>query len=65
MWDIIERCRLSWFLPKFNWATWRLALPYRENMLVRNMLMYKEYKRRWRVVKDLRDVYICFNQAES
>ncbi|OBT59879.1 hypothetical protein VE03_10485 [Pseudogymnoascus sp. 23342-1-I1] len=27
--------------------------------------MHKEYKRRWRAVKDLRDVYIRFSQAES
>lgn len=27
--------------------------------------MHKEYKRRWRAVKDLRDVYVRFNQAES
>jgi len=27
--------------------------------------MYEEYKRRWRALKDLRDVFIRFNQAES
>ncbi|KAN0103560.1 hypothetical protein V8E51_011873 [Hyaloscypha variabilis] len=52
--DAMERCGLGWFLPKFNWATWRLAPPHGENIL-----------RRWRAVKDLRDVYIRFNQAES
>ncbi len=61
----IEQCGIGWFLPKFNWATWRLAAPSGDNMLVGNMLMHKEYKRRWRAVKDLRDVYIRFNQAES
>ncbi|KAF2462478.1 uncharacterized protein BDR25DRAFT_249210 [Lindgomyces ingoldianus] len=34
-------------------------------MLVGNLLMHKQYKRRWRAVKDLRDVYIRFNQAEA
>ncbi|OBT74571.1 hypothetical protein VF21_07568 [Pseudogymnoascus sp. 05NY08] len=34
-------------------------------MLVGNSLMHEEYKRRWRVVKDLRDVFIRFNQAKS
>lgn len=62
--DTMERCGLGWFLPKFNWATWRLAPPHGENILVGNMLMHEEYKRRWRAVKDLRDVYIRFNQAE-
>ncbi|KAH6702793.1 hypothetical protein BKA61DRAFT_646779 [Leptodontidium sp. MPI-SDFR-AT-0119] len=36
-----------------------------ENILVGNVLMHEEYKRRWRAVKDLRDVYVRFNQAES
>ena len=63
--DMMERCGLGWFLPKFNWATWRLAPPHGENILVGNMLMHEEYKRRWRAVKDLRDVYIRFHQAES
>ena len=61
----IERCGLGWFLPKFNWATWRLAPPHGENILVGNMLVHEEYKRRWRAVKDLRDVFVRFNQAES
>ncbi|KAK6591714.1 hypothetical protein H4I95_12098 [Botrytis cinerea] len=34
-------------------------------MLVGNALVHKEYKRRWRAVKDLRDVYVRFNQAAS
>ena len=63
--DNIERCGLGWFLPKFNWAMWRLAPPHGENILVSNVLMHEEYKRRWRAVKDLRDVHIRFNQAES
>ena len=63
--DTMTRCGLGWFLPKFNWATWRLAPPHGENILVGNVLMHEEYKRRWRAVKDLRDVYIRFNQAES
>jgi hypothetical protein len=65
MQETMIRCGLGWFLPKINWATWRLASPHGENILVGNMLMHEEYKRRWRAVKDLRDVYIRFNQAES
>ena len=61
----IEQCGIGWFLPKFNWATWRLAAPSGDNILVGNLLMHEEYKRRWRAVKDLRDVYVRFNQAES
>jgi hypothetical protein len=65
MQETIERCGLGWFLPKFNWATWRFAPPHGENILVGNMLMHEEYKRRWRAVKDLRDVYVRFSQAEA
>ena len=61
----IERCGIGWFLPKFDWATWRLAAPHGENILVGNMLMHEENKRRWRAVKDLRDFYVRFNQAKS
>jgi hypothetical protein len=65
MQDTMERCGLGWFLPKFNWATWRLAAPHGENILVGNVLMHEEYRRRWRAVKDLRDVYVRFSQAEA
>ncbi|KIM92509.1 hypothetical protein OIDMADRAFT_62519 [Oidiodendron maius Zn] len=61
----MERCRIGWFLPKFNWAMWRLVALYRENILVGNILMHDKYKRWWRAVKDLRDIYIRFSQAES
>jgi hypothetical protein len=63
--DTMERCGLGWFLPKFNWSTFRLAPPHGENLLVGNVLMHEEYKRRWRAVKDLRDVFVRFNQADS
>jgi hypothetical protein len=46
MQETIERYGLGWFLPKFNWASRRLVLPHGENLLVGNLLMYAEYKRR-------------------
>ncbi|PVH92672.1 hypothetical protein DM02DRAFT_604978, partial [Periconia macrospinosa] len=61
--ETVERCGLGWFLPKFSWPTRRLAQPHGDNMLVGNLLMHAEYKRRWRAVKDLRDVFVRFNQA--
>ncbi|KAI8931113.1 hypothetical protein NX059_012123 [Plenodomus lindquistii] len=63
--DTMERCGLGWFLPKMNWAILRFAPPHGENMLVGNLLLHQEYKRRWRAVKDLRDVFVRFNQAEG
>lgn len=61
----IELSGFGWFEPKISWETWRLAAPHGENILVGNMLMHEEYKRRWRAVKDLRDVFIRFNQAAA
>lgn len=56
-------CGLGWFLPKFSWMSRRLAQPHGDNMLVGNLLMHAEYKRRWKAVKDLSDVYTRFHQA--
>ena len=63
MQETLERCGIGWFLPKFSWVTRRLAQPHGDNMLVGNLLIHAEYKRRWRAVKDLRDVFVRFNQA--
>ena len=59
------RTLIGWFLPKFNWTTRRLAPPHGDNMLVGNLLMRTQYKRRWQAVKNLRDIFVRFNQAES
>ncbi|PVH96290.1 hypothetical protein DM02DRAFT_687910 [Periconia macrospinosa] len=59
--ETLEKCGIGWFLPKFSWPTRRLAQPHGDNMLVGNLLMHAEYKRRWRAVKDLRDVFVRFN----
>ena len=63
--ESIELSGLGWFKQKINWETWRLVAPHGENILVGNMLMHEEFKRRWRAVKDLRDFFIRFNQAAS
>ena len=63
MQETVEKCGLGWFLPKFSWTTRRLLPPHGDNMLVGNLLMHAEYKRRWRAVKDLRDVFVRLNQA--
>ena len=63
MQETMKRCGLGWFLPKFSWATRRLAQPHGDNMLVGNLLMHAEYKRRWKAVKDLKDVFLRFSQA--
>jgi hypothetical protein len=59
----MANCGLGWFLPKFSWQSRRLAQPHGDNMLVGNLLMHAEYKRRWKAVKDLSDVYTRFHQA--
>lgn len=63
MQQTMANCGLGWFLPKFSWMSRRLAQPHGDNMLVGNLLMHAEYKRRWKAVKDLSDVYTRFHQA--
>lgn len=63
MQQTMDICGLGWFLPKFNWVSRRVAQPHCDNMLVGNLLMHAEYKRRWKAVKDLSDVYTRFHQA--
>ncbi|KAF2279842.1 uncharacterized protein EI97DRAFT_438948 [Westerdykella ornata] len=46
MQETMGRCGLGWFLPKFRWAMQRLTQPHGDNMLVGNLLMHAEYKRR-------------------
>ena len=65
MQETIERCGLGQFLPKFNQVTVRLAPLHRDNILVENLLMHKEYRRQQQAVKDLCDVYVRFYQAEA
>jgi hypothetical protein len=61
----MERSGLGWFLSKFNWSTRRIAPPHSDNMLVGTVLLHAEYRRKWKAVKDLRDVFVRFSQAEA
>lgn len=63
MQETLRRYNIEQFLPKFSQVTRRLAQPYSDNILIRNLLIHAEYKCRWRVVKDLQDVFVRFNQV--
>ena len=56
-------CRLGWFLPKFSQRSRQLAQLHGDNILVGNLLIHAEYKRRQKEVKDLSNVYTRFYQA--
>ncbi len=57
----IQSCGIGWFLPKIDWGTWRLLPPHNDNMLTRNLHVHDEYKRQWRAVRDLQDVWVRLN----
>ncbi|KFZ25059.1 hypothetical protein V502_00463 [Pseudogymnoascus sp. VKM F-4520 (FW-2644)] len=56
---------IGWFLPKINWQTLRVRPPHGDRLLAGNMLIHRQYQRRWRAVRDLRDVYIRLGQANE
>lgn len=56
---------IGWFLPKINWQTLRVMPPHGDRLLAGNILIHAQYQRRWRAVRDLRDVYIRLGQADE
>jgi len=56
---------IGWYLPKINWATFRILPPFSDRLLAGNLLLYSQYRRRWRAVRDLRDVYIRLGQIDG
>ncbi|KAF6517692.1 hypothetical protein HZS61_003253 [Fusarium oxysporum f. sp. conglutinans] len=56
----------GWRLPgKFDWSTWRFASDVGDRLAVGNDLLRQDYKRQWRVLKDIRDVHVRMWQAQS
>ncbi|KAG7403106.1 hypothetical protein Forpi1262_v018817 [Fusarium oxysporum f. sp. raphani] len=56
----------GWWLPgKFDWSTWRFASDVGDRLAVGNDLLRQDYKRQWRVLKDIRDVHVRMWQAQS
>lgn len=56
----------GWWLPgKFDWNTWRFAPEVGDRLAVGNDLLRQDYKRQWRVLKDIRDVHVRMWQAQS
>ena len=50
----------GWWLPgKFDWSTWRFTSDVGDRLAVGNDLLRQDYKRQWRVLKDIRDVHVC------
>lgn len=56
----------GWWLPeKFDWNTWRFVSEVGDRLAVGNDLLRQDYKRQWRVLKDIRDVHVRMWQAQS
>ncbi|KAG6978004.1 hypothetical protein FocnCong_v021628 [Fusarium oxysporum f. sp. conglutinans] len=54
-----------WLLGKFDWSTWRFTSDVGDRLAVGNDLLRQDYKRQWRVLKDIRDVHVRMWQAQS
>ncbi|KAF6806870.1 hypothetical protein CPLU01_15855, partial [Colletotrichum plurivorum] len=60
----IDKYGFGWWAPqKFNWAFWRFFDAVADNLAIGNSILSGEYKRQWRVVRDLRDVQVRLWQA--
>ncbi|KAF4470696.1 hypothetical protein FALBO_2410 [Fusarium albosuccineum] len=56
----------GWWLPgKFDWNTWRFVSDVGDRLAVGNDLLRQDYKRQWRVLRDIRDVHVRMWQAQS
>jgi hypothetical protein len=61
----MERYGIAWFLPKINWAVTRFKRVHQANLIQGSMLLHREYRRRWRAVRDLRSVFVRLSQADA
>ncbi|KAH6975809.1 hypothetical protein EDB80DRAFT_783899 [Ilyonectria destructans] len=56
----------GWWLPgKFDWNVWRFTSEAGDRLAVGNDLLRQDYKRQWRILKDVRDVHVRVWQAQS
>jgi hypothetical protein len=65
MYATMERFGIAWFLPKINWAVARFKHIHQANLIQGSMLLHREYKRRWRIVRDLRSAFVRLSQADA
>lgn len=61
----MKRCGIAWFLPKINWSLARFIPLHQANLVQSSMLLHRQYKRRWRAVRDLRSAFVRLSQADS
>ncbi|KAL2172947.1 uncharacterized protein P884DRAFT_321262, partial [Thermothelomyces heterothallicus CBS 202.75] len=55
----IQQHSFGWWRPGlFQWEFWRFRGPITRRLLVGNLLLYTEYTRRWRAVRNVRNVQI-------
>jgi hypothetical protein len=56
----------GWWLPdRFQWEFWRFHGPFTRRLLVGNLLLHAEYHRRYKAVRNVRNVQIQLLQAQS
>ncbi|KAH8654364.1 hypothetical protein BGZ61DRAFT_295069, partial [Ilyonectria robusta] len=57
---------LGWWLSgKFDWDNWRFKDDVGDRLMVGNDILQGEYGRQWKVIRDIRDVYVRMWQAHK
>jgi len=66
MYHSIDVHGFGWWKPgRFQWLYWRFKPYMTRRLLVGNLLLHEEYRRRWRAVKEMRDVHVQVFQADQ
>ncbi|KAH6999275.1 hypothetical protein EDB80DRAFT_523937, partial [Ilyonectria destructans] len=50
---------------KFDWDNWRFKGDVGDRLIAGNGILQRNYGRQWRIVQDIRDVYVRMWQAQK
>ena len=56
---------IGWFLPKIDWQVCHVSSEYTNQFLAGNLLRHQQFKKKARQVKELKDVWVRFEQANQ
>ena len=66
MYESMCKYGFGWWRPGlFRWHFWRFSDDVTRQLLVGNLLVHAEYRRRWRAVRELRDVQVLLFQTQQ
>jgi hypothetical protein len=65
MGSTMKRHGIGWFLPKMDWDTCRIDSRYLHAFLTGDLIVHDSYKKRFRRVRDLQDIWGRLEQASQ